>query len=177
MFYILLIILVIIAIFLAIASKQPDDFRYSRSATINAKPGDIFPHVNTAKSWENWSPWAKVDPNAIFTYEGPASGVGALTKWSGNMKVGQGSSLITESKPNEFIKMQLDFLKPMKANHTTEFTFTPQGNATIVNWAMYGKTNFMGKVMSVLMNCEKMMAKQFDQGLASLKAIAESKTS
>lgn len=172
---ILLILAIIIIVFCAYTAMQPDDFRYQRTATINAKPEVVFEEVNVARNWEKWSPWAKVDPNAKFTYEGPESGVGSITRWKGNMEVGEGSSTITESKPNEFIQLRLDFLKPMKATNTAEFTFKPEGDTTVVTWAMYGKSNFIGKAMSVIMNCEKMVGGQFEKGLANLKAIAEAK--
>lgn len=172
---ILLVIVLIIAAVCAYAATKPDDYRYARSATINAPAEVIFPEVNTAKSWEDWSPWAEVDPEAVFTYEGPASGPGAISRWKGNMEVGEGTSTITESRLNEFVKFKLDFIKPMAGTATAEFTFKPEGSGTNVTWTMYGKNNFIGKLMSVVMDCEAMMNEQFDKGLAGLKGLTEKK--
>ena len=61
----------------------------------------------------------------------------------------------------------------MEGAATVDFTFKPQGDKTIVTWAMYGKNNFMGKLMSVFMNCDKMVGGQFEKGLAQMKTIVE----
>ena len=167
-------LLAAIAAFLVFAAFQPDDFRYERSTTINAPAPLVYGHINDLKLWNEWSPWAKLDPNAKFTFEGPATGADSKISWSGNGNVGEGSMTITESVPAERVQMRLDFIKPMAATHTAEFTLEPvEENQTKVTWAMYGKNNYVGKVLGLLMNCEKMMNGYFDQGLSALKAIAE----
>jgi len=140
-----------------------------------AAPSTVFDQVNDLHKWEAWSPWAKMDPNAKSSYEGPAAGMGAKMSWDGNMKVGAGNMTIIESRPNQWIRFQLVFLKPLAATNLAEFTFQPQGDQTLVSWTMSGKNNFMSKVMSLFMNCDKMVGGQFEQGLAQLKAIVESK--
>lgn len=167
-----LIIIGIIVVFV-LASKQPDDFRITRTGTIAAPASAIFPHVNKLQNWDAWSPWAKLDPNAKNSFEGPSEGTGAKMSWAGNNKVGVGNMTITESRPDEFIQFRLEFMKPMKATNTAEFTFTPEGNQTTVTWGMYGTNNFMAKVMGLIMNCDKMVGGQFEKGLASLKSVAE----
>jgi len=131
--------------------------------------------VNSLQKWEAWSPWAKLDPNAKVTFEGPTSGEGAKFSWSGNDKVGVGRQTIMESKPNELIRIKLDFEKPFQATSTAEFTFKPEGDQTLVNWAMYGKNDFMGKAVSLFMDCDKMVGPDFEKGLASMKAVVEAK--
>ena len=170
---ILVCVIIVIGFVCFLASRRPNNFRYERSNTINASPSTIFPHVNNLRKWEDWSPWAKIDPNCTTTYEGPAEGIGAITKWEGNAKVGKGIMTILESNPNELIKIKLEFLKPMKGISTAEFTFKPEGGATNVIWSMYGENGFAGKLMSLVMNCDDMMAKQFDKGLAQLKTVSE----
>jgi len=80
---------------------------------------------------------------------------------------------ITQSKPNETVEFKLEFLRPFKATNTAEFTFMPDGNQTVVTWSMYGKNNFFFKVFSLFMDCDKMVGKDFEKGLASLKSVAE----
>jgi hypothetical protein len=100
--------------------------------------------------------------------------VGALFKWAGNNQVGEGTMTITESRPSELIRIKLEFLKPFAATNASEFTFTPQGNQTVVTWSMSGKNNLIGKAMSLVMNCDKMVGGQFERGLASMKSVVES---
>ena len=162
-----------VILFIVAAAKQPTDFRITRTGTINAPASAVFPHVNDLHQWDAWSPWAKLDPNAKNSFEGPAAGVGAIMRWAGNNKVGQGSMTILESRPDEFIRFKLEFLKPMAATNTAEFTFTSENDQTTVTWCMYGKNNFMGKAMGLIMNCEKMVGGQFEKGLATLKSVVE----
>lgn len=170
---ILILIVVAVIIVLVIAARQPADFRITRTGIISAPASAIFPHVNNLQNWEAWSPWAKLDPNAKNAFEGPSEGVGAKMSWAGNNKVGIGSMTITESRPNDFIQFRLEFQKPMQATNTAEFAFKSEGDQTTVTWTMTGTNNFMGKVMGLIMNCDKMVGGQFAQGLASLKAVVE----
>jgi Polyketide cyclase / dehydrase and lipid transport len=170
---ILILIVMAVIVFLVLAARQPDSFRITRVGTISAPASAIFPHVNNLQKWETWSPWAKLDPQAKNAFEGPSEGVGAKMSWAGNNKVGVGSMTITESRPNDFIQFKLEFQKPMKATNTAGFTFKSEGDQTAVTWNMTGTNNFMGKVMGLIMNCDKMVGGQFEQGLASLKSVVE----
>src|SRR6185369_2319257 len=102
-------------LFLVVIAGQPDEFKVSRSATISASPETIFPHVNDLHRWEAWSPWAKLDPDAKYSFAGPTSGTGAAMTWEGNKKVGAGRMTISESRANDRIRFQLEFLKPFQA--------------------------------------------------------------
>ncbi len=161
----------IVAVLVVVVFMQPDVMNVARSAVIPAEPDVVFPHVNDLHKWQAWSPWAKLDPNAKNAFEGPAGGVGAKFAWSGNMEVGEGSMTITESKPNERIRFELVFVKPMAGDCDTLFTFKPEGLGTHVTWTMKATNNFMGKAMSLVMDCEKMCGDQFEQGFANLKAV------
>jgi hypothetical protein len=170
---ILISIAIAVIVFLIIAAMQPSDFRVTRTAAIVAPASAVFVHVNDLQKWNAWSPWAKLDPDAKNSFEGPTSGAGAIMKWEGNNKVGQGGMTIIESRPDEFIRFQLDFLKPFAATNTAEFTFKSEDDQTVVTWTMYGKSNFISKVIGLIMNCEKMVGGQFEKGLASLKSVVE----
>jgi uncharacterized protein YndB with AHSA1/START domain len=169
---ILLIIAAIIAAVLIFAATKPDKFRISRSTTINAKPESIFPLVNELRAHRSWSPFDQ-DPALKRAYSGPDAGKGAVLAFDGGYKSGVGSFSITDVTAPSKILMRLIMTKPLKCNNVVEFTFEPKDNATVVTWAMYGPQTFMGKLMNVFMNCNKMCERQFDTGLASLKAVAE----
>ena len=124
----------IIVLFLLYVASKPNDFRVERSATMAAPPATVFAQVNDFHNWQAWSPWAKLDPNMSQTYEGPEAGRGAVYSWNGNNKVGAGRMAVTESRPNEYIKILLEFLRPFKSTNNAEFTFRPSGNQTDVNW-------------------------------------------
>ncbi|HYH78866.1 MAG TPA: SRPBCC family protein [Longimicrobium sp.] len=159
---------------LAYAATRPDTFRIQRSATIAAPPGRIFPHLDDFHRWAAWSPWEKLDPALKRTFSGAGSGAGAVYAWEGNKKVGKGRMEITESDPPSRLAIKLDFITPFEAHNTTTFTLEPAGGETRVTWAMDGTNTFGFKVMGVFMNMDRMVGRDFERGLADLKAIAES---
>ena len=171
---ILLGLVAIIVIFLIVAALQPADFRITRSTVIAAPPAAVFEQINDFQKWSVWSPWAKLDPNAKNTFEGPGAGVGAKFAWSGNNEVGEGSMTITDAKPAERVLMDLVFTKPFAAKNVAEFTLKPEGAGTAVTWSMSGKNNFIGKAAGLLMNCDKMVGGQFEKGFENLKAVVAS---
>ena len=158
------------------ASLQPDDFRITRSATIAAPPDMVFAQVNDFHQWEHWSPWAALDPDSKLTYDGAPSGEGSIYSWDGNSKVGAGRMTLLESNPDNLIKIKLEFFRPFKAAHTTEFTFKPAGMQTDVAWSMYGKNNFVAKLMLLVMNCDKMIGGSYEKGLANLNDVVRTAT-
>ena len=168
---ILIGLVAVVAIFLIFVATRPADFRVERSATIAAPAQALFEQVNDHHKFAVWNPFLKLDPNVKNTYSGPDSGVGAVCAWDGNSDNGAGSSTITESKPGELVRMRMDWIRPMEGVATVDFTFKPEGDKTTVTWAMYGKNNFMGKLVSVFMDCDKMCGPPFEQGLADLGRI------
>lgn len=171
---ILLGLVAIIVVFLIVAAMQPADFRISRTAVIAAPPAAVFGQINDFHKWNDWSPWAKLDPNAKNSFDGPASGVGAKFSWSGNNEVGEGSMKITSSKPAESVVMDLVFTRPFAATNLTKFTLKPEGSGTAVTWSMSGKNNFMGKAVGLVMNCDKMVGGKFEEGFENLKKVVAS---
>ncbi len=160
-------------LFIVVVAGRPDKFIVTRSTQISAPPEKVFPHVNDFHKWEAWSPWAKMDPACKYSYSGTAAGVGAGFAWDGNKKVGAGGMTITESAPNDLIRIKLEFLKPFKATNTAEFTFKFAGNQTAVTWTMSGKNNFFFKAFGLFMNCDDMIGKDFAKGLAAIKSAVE----
>ena len=172
---ILLAVMFVVILLAVVIAGRPDEFAVSRSITIAAPVEQVFPLVNELRRWEAWNPWGKLDPNCQMNYEGPPAGTGASYTWSGNGKVGAGRNTIVESKPGELVRLRLDFLKPMEQISQAEFRFAEDGGRTIVTWTMAGRTNAFMKLFGLFMNCDKMLASQFEKGLAQMKATAEAK--
>jgi hypothetical protein len=168
-----IIILITVAAVLIMASMKPDVFRVERTANIPAAPEKIFPYLNDLKKSQSWSPWEDLDPDMKRTFSGPQSGKGAAYAWAGDKNIGEGSMEITESLPSSKVVSRLDFTKPFEAHNIVTYTLTPKGNTTDVTWTMEGPNTFLGKVISVVMNCDKMVGKQFETGLANLRTVVQ----
>jgi uncharacterized protein YndB with AHSA1/START domain len=171
--YLVIAFVVVVVALLAYAAAKPDTFRVQRSTAINAPAERIFPLIANLRSMNTWNPFVDPDPAIKIAYSGPETGKGAAHTWSGNSKVGEGHIEITDAVPSSRVAMRLDMLKPMKAHNAVEFTLQPNGRETAVTWAMSGRQPFLAKLMTVFIDCDRMVGGQFEKGLASLKAIAE----
>ena len=170
--YILLPLAGFLVTVLVLAARRPTGFGVTRAATIPAPPGKVFPHVNDFHRWEAWSPWAKLDPAMTATHSGAPAGVGAVYEWTGNAKVGAGRMTLVESRAPELVRIKLEFLRPFAATNATEFTFQAEGDQTRVTWAMTGHNTFVCRVMGLFMNMDQMIGRDFEKGLAQLRAVA-----
>jgi hypothetical protein len=170
---ILIALAVLILGFVAVVALQPSEFRVERSAAIAAPQADVFTQVNDLRKWDAWSPWAKLDPDAKISFEGPDAGQGAAMAWSGNDKVGEGKMTVVESRPNDAVKLKVDFVKPFEGTSNSDFSFKPEGDQTAVTWAMSAHHNFLEKAMCLVMNGKKMIGDDMEKGLAQLKSVAE----
>jgi uncharacterized protein YndB with AHSA1/START domain len=166
-------VLVVFVVFVIVVAMRPGDFRITRSATIAAPAAEVFAQVNDFHKWDSWSPWAKLDPTMKQTYEGPPAGTGAIYTWTGNGKVGEGRMTMTESRPSDLVRIKLEFMRPFKATNTSEFTFKPEGNQTLVTWSMSGHNNFVFKAFGLFMNMDKMLGGEFEKGLTQMKSVVE----
>ena len=92
-------------------------------------------------------------------------------------KAGAGSMKITRSD-EQGVAMTLDFTRPMRATNVTEFALAPvNGGGTEVVWTMNGSNNLMGKLFGVFVNMDQLVGRDFEAGLASLKAVSERSSS
>ncbi len=170
---ILLILVLLIAAILIYAATRPGTFRIQRSISIKALPEKIFRLIDDFHQWEAWSPWEKIDPGIKRTYSGSTSGKGAVYEWSGNKNIGRGRMEIMESSPSSRVAIKIDFITPMEAHDTVEFTLTTEGDSTRVTQAMYGPQPYIHKLISIFMSMEKMVGPKQEEGLATIKALAE----
>ena len=170
---IVIVIVVLVAALLGLAATKPDTFRVQRATSIKAPPAKVFALINDFHKWGEWSPWEKLDPDLKRTFSGADAGKGAVYAWEGNNKVGAGRMEITEPTPPSKVLIKLDFIKPFEGHNIAEFTLEPQGDATQLTWAMYGPTPFVSKVMQVFVSMDSLIGKDFETGLANLKAAAE----
>ena len=80
---------------------------------------------------------------------------------------------ITESVPVR-VAIKLDFIRPFEGHNVAEFTLRSTRGHTTVTWVMHGPNSYIGKLMSVFIDMDQMIGRDFETGLANLKSIAES---
>jgi len=167
------VVVVLIGGVLVVAATGPDTFEVRRTASIKAPPERIFPLINDLRAFNTWNPYEKKDPNVKGRYSGPSEGKGAAYAFQGNKDVGKGSIEIVESSPASGVRMRLRMLEPFEAGNDVEFVLEPKGDATNVTWAMHGRVPYVAKIVHLLFDMDGMVGRDFETGLASLKAIVE----
>ena len=170
---IVIVLVVAVGAVLVLAAMKPDTFRVQRAASIQAPPEKIFPLINDFGSWAAWSPYEKKDPEMKRPFGAATAGKGAVYEWAGDKNVGKGRMEIAESAAPSKVILKLDFSEPFEAHNIVEFTMTPKGGATEVSWDMHGATPYLAKIVHVFFDMDRMVGRDFEAGLASLKALAE----
>ena len=170
---ILIAVAAIVVLFLGFVATRPSTYGVERSTTVAAPPAVVYAQVADFNRWDAWSPWAKLDPAQKTTFTGEPGAVGSRYEWSGNDKVGKGRMTVKDARPGERVGIDLEFIEPFASRADTDFVFAPDGGGTRVTWVMSGKMGFMEKAMGVFMSMDDMIGKDFEKGLAQLKATAE----
>jgi uncharacterized protein YndB with AHSA1/START domain len=167
-------LVVLIAAVLIYAASKPDVFTVERSIEIHAAPDKVFAQIDDFHAWAAWSPYEHLDPAMKKTFSGAPVGLGSIYEWNGDGGAGSGRMEIVKSVPASLVSIRLDMLKPFEGHNVAEFKLTPQGaSSTTVKWSMSGPTIYMGKLMSVFVNVDKLVGNQFEEGLSKLKELAE----
>ncbi len=157
---------------LTLAAMRPDHFRVQRTATIQAPPERIFPLINDLRRFNAWNPFEKKDPGAKGSYAGAVSGKGAAYAFEG-AEMGRGRIEIIDSLPSSEVRMKLDMRAPIAASNVVEFTLHPDAGGTRVTWAMQGPVPYLAKIIHLFIDVDAMVGREFETGLATLKAMVE----
>jgi hypothetical protein len=167
-----LVVFALVGALLLFAATRPDSFRVERRIVVQAPPEKIQPLIADFHRWADWSPWEKLDPAMKRTFGGPPAGVGATYGWQGNKDVGSGRMEVKAAAPDK-VSIQLDFIEPFEGHNTADFVLSPKNGGTEVRWVMFGPAPFITKLIDVFVSMDAMIGKDFEKGLAQLKAAAE----
>ena len=166
---VMLMILVVLAI--VVGALLPSKVHVERSTVIKAPAATVFALVNGFALFNSWSPWFEKDPEARYSYEGPAFGPGAKISWvSDDPRVGAGSQEITTSTPFERVEIRDDF-----GGRTAETSFDIEKveGGTLTTWAFDTDLGWdlVGRYRGFML--DTMVGGSYEQGLEKLKELAE----
>lgn len=170
---IVILVVILLSGILVYAATRPDSFRIERSIAIKAPAERIFAILSDFRQAPAWSPFEKRDPALRRAYSGAHSGKGAVYEFDGNAETGSGRLTITDATAPTKLVIALDMAKPFQAHNTIEYTLAGEGDSTRVVWAMHGPSPYLSRLMCLFFDMERMVGKDFEAGLASLKALAE----
>ena len=172
----LIVLLALVAVTVIGGFVLPSTVHVERQALINASPDEVFAEVSDFNKWEDWSPWAKIDPDATMTITG--KGLGQKMAWaSDNPEVGNGTQEITQLEAPRLLKTHLDFGDMGMSD--AMFTLEPSEGKTLVTWGldtdMREGVPLLQQPISTYFGflMDKMVGSQYEEGLASLKKVVE----
>jgi effector-binding domain-containing protein len=168
-----IIVVAIVALVLVLGIIAPKEFNVERSIVIDAPRPLVYEHVSNLKKMDEWSPWAKRDSNIVQTYEGDDGTVGSVAKWEGNEEVGKGMQEIIGLAANDSVKTRLTFLEPMESECIAYFNLADEEAGVKVTWGFSGTYNYPMNAMLLFMSMDDAIGKDFEEGLANLKARCE----
>jgi len=165
------LVLLVAGVLVAVMLK-PKEFHIERSITTSASPSAVFAVISDFQRWPEWSPWQELDPNAKTEVVG--SGVGSTLSWDGNDDVGAGKMIIVGLTPDKAVDLKLEFSRPFPATNTTVWRIDDEGDQRRITWSMDGASEgLLPRVVCLFINMDKVVGKDFEKGLASLKALVE----
>ncbi|WP_366183969.1 SRPBCC family protein [Flavobacterium ovatum] len=172
---ILFAILAIIAIALIVALFMPKDYAVEREIVIKQPKDSVFNYIKYLKNQDDFSVWARIDPDMKKTFSGVDGTVGAIAGWeSQNDKVGVGEQEIIKITEGARIDFELRFKIPFESNDNAYMsTEAITVNETKVKWGFKGIMPYPMNLMFPLMNMEEMLGKDLQQGLDNLKVALE----
>ncbi|MBX2799043.1 MAG: SRPBCC family protein [Myxococcales bacterium] len=150
----------------------PREVRVERTVTVERPACTVFAVINGFKRFNEWSPWASIDPNTEYAYAGAAMGTGSSMSWtSDHPQVGNGSQEVVESTPCEQLRTALRF--EGQPDSVAGWELQPTEGGTQVTWWLQADmgNNPIGRVMGTQM--DGMIGPQYEEGLSNLKALVE----
>lgn len=142
-----------------------------QSLVINAPKEKVWQNVNSLKAFNTWNPWMKMDPNVVVVYKGTSGEIGDSYHWKGNDEVGEGIQTITSIVPMEKVSSDMNFIKPMEDQATSDLLLATEGPGIKVTWNIDYEIETLFKPMKPLMTWQ--MNKSFSEGLGKLKELSE----
>ncbi len=79
-----MLLLALLVLLVGVAFVMPDQAHGERSIVIDRPPSMVFGVLNGFKRFNDWSPWAGLDPNAVMTRSGSAPNLPgrAIRRWA-----------------------------------------------------------------------------------------------
>jgi hypothetical protein len=173
--FVLILLIVVIGGVLILGLIAPKDVAVSRTVMINAPKEAVFAQMTNFKNWTNWSPWYKMDTGMALTYSGTDGQVGSGYHWVGTdeKKTGEGEIKLA-SIDGDRANYEMNFIKPFESHPTSYMIASDSAGMTKATWGFNQHFSYPWNAMLVFMDMDKMLGKDFESGLANMKATVES---
>lgn len=174
----IVVVVVLLIAFAAVASfTLPTELKVEREITINRPKTEVFAYAKYLKNQNEWGPWYKKEPTMKQEFRGTDGAPGFVSYWKGETgETGEGEQEIKKITENERIDTELRFKQPFESKADAYLTTESTGDsATKVKWGFVGEMPRPFNLMCLVVDMDKELGKDFEEGLSSLKTVLESK--
>jgi uncharacterized protein YndB with AHSA1/START domain len=169
--WVLGVVMVLAAVLVGGGALLPGTFTVTRLVVVAAPAEKVYPMIASPRRWKEWSVWNRRDPAMEITYSGPESGSGAAWSWKSPSE-GDGRMTFTAAEPGRRVAYEL-FFPDFGTTSGGELLLKPVGANTEVTWVMNGNMGRNPLLRWMALAMDGMVGKDFEAGLANLKALAE----
>ena len=168
------VIVGIIALLLILALFTKKGYSIHREIVINKQSQQVFDYIKYIKNQDYYNKWVMMDPDMKKIFKGTDGTVGFIYGWNGNKQAGEGEQEIKNIKNGERLDTEIRFVRPFAAVGYADMVLTPaQGNQTHIRWGISSNMKYPMNVMMLFMNMDKMLGKDLEISLNTLKGILE----
>lgn len=156
----------LMVLFIAVGLILPHTVEVTRTATLNASPEEVFPHLEDLEAWTAWTPWGDVESRI----EGASRGAGATRIWD-DPNLGSGTLTLTSVIPLRSVEYRADVEGGLTFSGT--LAVEPDGDGTSVTWTesvSWGMNPLMGWTG---LGLGESQGRQLEQTLARLREVVE----
>ena len=173
--YILFVVLFVVLAALLVAAFVPGEFGVEREVSVDKSKAEVFEYVKFLKNQDDFSVWAKIDPNMKKEFTGVDGTTGFVSMWiSEHPDVGVGEQEITVINVGERIDYQLRFQEPFESTSYAYMIFdSVDSSKTTVRWGVDGIMDYPMNLMLLMVDMEGELGGDLQVGLSNLKEILE----
>ncbi len=161
---------------LVLAVFLPSSYQVERSIDITRPADEVFEFIRKLKNQDQYSVWAKRDPNMKKIFTGEDGTVGFVSRWESEVKdVGVGEQEIKMINADALeMQTELRFFEPFEGtDRSYQKVSSLDTKKSKVIWGFDGSMPYPFNLMLLFMNFEEMIGKDFEEGLSNLKAVLE----
>lgn len=162
-------VLLLAAIFIAIAYFLPRTVIVERSAQIEAPTKLVYSQVIDLHQWDNWSMWNQLDPDMEIEYHNNGVGQGSGYSWqSKNKNVGNGTLKIISAARFDSIHVDLEF--DGQGASKSAYYFKETDGQTDLRWTFSFDVGNNPLMRWMGLMIKKSVGKAYETGLSNLNA-------
>ena len=167
MFYILILIIIILAMGLA----MKNEYATSRDIIIDKPKAEVYDYIKILRNQNQYSYYNRKDPDTVKSYSGTDGEVGFTYTFSSKLStIGSGTQTIVKLVEGESMTCNILFIKPTKLASVAEISLVAiDAQTTKVTWTFTSNYKFPLNIIIYFLDLEKLIGTDIASSLVTLK--------